>query len=67
MVFARRAWIDETLPGVGHLAIGILAFYHAIGSLSFAFTGQAIVPLGPPLLLAETVTVAQPELRRIPG
>ncbi|HSB44893.1 MAG TPA: hypothetical protein VLD60_07775 [Nitrospira sp.] len=49
------------------MAIGILAFYHAIGSLSFAFTGQAILPLGPSLLFTDTVAVARPELRRIPG
>jgi len=42
MVFARLGWISETLPGVGHLGIGILAFYHAIASLSFAFTGRAV-------------------------
>ncbi|MDE3242498.1 MAG: GPR1/FUN34/YaaH family transporter [Nitrospirota bacterium] len=42
--------ISKTLPGLGHLAIGVLAFYHAIASLSQAFTGQALVPLGPPVL-----------------
>ena len=35
---------------VAHLAVGILAFHHAIGSLSQAYTGEAIVPLGPPML-----------------
>jgi uncharacterized protein len=67
MVFARLGWVSETLPGVGHLGIGILAFYHAIASLSFAFTGRSIVPLGPPLLFADSVAVARPELRRVPG
>jgi hypothetical protein len=66
MVFARLGWISETLPGVGHLTIGILAFYHAIASLSFAFTGRAIVPLGPPILSADTVAVTRPELSRVP-
>ncbi|MDE3225586.1 MAG: GPR1/FUN34/YaaH family transporter [Nitrospirota bacterium] len=42
--------ISKTLPGLGHLAIGVLAFYHAIASLSQAFTGQALVPLGSPVL-----------------
>jgi uncharacterized protein len=42
--------ISETLPGVAHLVVGTLAFYHAIGSLSQAYTGKAIVPLGPPML-----------------
>lgn len=59
MVFARLGWISETLPGVGHLGIGILAFYHAVASLSFAFTGRAIVPLGPPLLVADTSSSGQ--------
>jgi hypothetical protein len=62
-VFSRLGWISETLPGVGHLAIGILAFYHAIGSLSFAFTGWALVPLGPPLFV-HRVAIAPAELRR---
>ncbi len=42
--------ISETFPGWAHLAVGALAFYHAIGSLSLAYTGKALVPLGPPLL-----------------
>jgi uncharacterized protein len=66
-IFARLGWISETLPGVGHLGIGIVAFYHAIASLSFAFTGRALVPIGPPLLFADTVVVARPQLRRVVG
>ena len=49
-VCMRLNLISETLPGLAHLAVGILAFYHAIGSLSQAYTGKAIVPLGPPML-----------------
>lgn len=49
-VCMRLELISETLPGVAHLVVGSLAFYHAIGSLSQAYTGKAIVPLGPPLL-----------------
>lgn len=49
-VCMRLNLISETLPGVAHLTVGTLAFYHAIGSLSQAYTGKAIVPLGPPLL-----------------
>jgi len=67
MVFSRLGWISEVLPGAGHLAIGLLAFYHAIASLSFAFTGQALVPLGPPLLFTQPVGVAPPQLRRVVG
>jgi len=67
MVFSRLGWISEVLPGAGHLAIGLLAFYHAIASLSFAFTGQALVPLGPPLLFTQPVGVAPPQLRHVVG
>jgi hypothetical protein len=67
MVFARLGWISETLPGVGHLGIGVLAFYHAIASLSFAFTGRALVPLGPPILFADRGPVTRPALRRVLG
>jgi uncharacterized protein len=49
-VCMRLNLISETLPGLAHLAVGTLAFYHAIGSLSQAYTGKAIVPLGSPLL-----------------
>ncbi|MCS6292585.1 MAG: acetate uptake transporter [Nitrospira sp.] len=49
-VCMRLDLISETLPGVAHLVVGTLAFYHAIGSLSQAYTGKAIVPLGPPIL-----------------
>lgn len=49
-VCMRLNLISEMFPGVAHLAVGILAFYHAIGSLSQAYTGKAIVPLGPPML-----------------
>ena len=45
--------ISKTLPGLGYLAIGVLAFYHAIASLSQAFTGKPLVPLGAPILYRE--------------
>ncbi|MER3422495.1 MAG: hypothetical protein C4293_03955, partial [Nitrospiraceae bacterium] len=47
-VLARLGLISEILPGLGHLCVGVLAFYHAIASLSLAFTGKAILPLGLP-------------------
>lgn len=62
-VCMRLNLISETLPGVAHLAVGTLAFYHAIGSLSQAYTGRAIVPLGSPLLhhgKARIVAPAEP-------
>lgn len=49
-VCMRLNLISEVFPGLAHLAVGVLAFYHAIGSLSQAYTGKAILPLGPPLL-----------------
>ncbi len=49
-VCMRLDLISETLPGIAHLVVGTLAFYHAIGSLSQAYTGKTIVPLGPPIL-----------------
>lgn len=52
-VCMRLNLISEMFPGVAHLAVGTLAFYHAIGSLSQAYTGKAIVPLGPALLRHE--------------
>ena len=48
--FARLDFISELLPGVGHIVVGLMAFYHAVGSLTQAFTGKALFPLGPPLL-----------------
>jgi len=54
-VCMRLNLISEVLPGLAHLAVGTLAFYHAIGSLSQAYTGRAILPLGPPLLHHEKI------------
>ena len=65
-VCMRLNLISETLPGVAHLAVGILAFYHAIGSLSQAYTGEAIVPLGPPMLHHRARRNTQMELTAIP-
>ena len=42
--------LREALPGIGHIAVGLMALYHALGSVSLAFTGHELVPLGPPLL-----------------
>jgi len=67
-VCMRLNLISETLPGIAHLAVGFLAFYHAIGSLSQAYTGKAIVPLGPPLLHHMTPgTMVHSELRASRG
>ncbi len=42
--------LRETLPGIGHIVVGLMSLYHALGSISLAFTGRELVPLGPPLL-----------------
>jgi succinate-acetate transporter protein len=42
--------LSEVLPGMFHVLVGLMAFYHAVASLTFAFTGHALLPLGPPLL-----------------
>ncbi|MBA0915529.1 MAG: hypothetical protein ITD36_08400 [Nitrospira sp.] len=47
---ARLGQISELLPGIFHVLLGFMAFYHAIASLTVAFTGHALLPLGPPLL-----------------
>lgn len=47
---ARLDLLTETLPGVLHIIVGFMAFYHAVGSLTVAFTGRELFPLGPPLL-----------------
>lgn len=58
--------ISKMFPGLGHLAIGVIAFYHAIASLSLAFTGRAIVPLGDPIFYPDTVNLSRAELRQVP-
>lgn len=49
-LFARLGLISETGPGVFHIVVGIMAFYHAVASLTQAFTGHQLVPLGPAFL-----------------
>lgn len=49
-VFARLDMITETLPGLLHIVVGLMAFYHAVASLTQAFTGHQLVPLGPAFL-----------------
>lgn len=47
---ARLDILTETTPGILHILVGFLAFYHAVGSLTASFTGRELLPLGPPLL-----------------
>jgi succinate-acetate transporter protein len=49
-VLARLDVISETLPGILHVLVGLGAFYYAVASLTRAFTGRTLLPLGPPLL-----------------
>ena len=59
-VCMRLNLTSELWPGLAHLAVGILAFYHAIGSLSQAYTGRSIVPLGGPLLHHHNKRIKEP-------
>lgn len=47
---ARLDLLTDTLPGIGHIVVGLMALYHAVGSVTYAFTGHELVPLGLPLL-----------------
>src|SRR5512134_2104083 len=49
-VLARLDVIGETIPGLLHILVGLMAFYHAVASLTQAFTGHQLVPLGPAFL-----------------
>jgi succinate-acetate transporter protein len=49
-VLARLDVIGETAPGLLHILVGLMAFYHAVASLTQAFTGHQLVPLGPAFL-----------------
>lgn len=46
---ARLDLLTDTLPGIGHIVVGLMALYHAVGSITFVFTGHELIPLGPPL------------------
>ena len=49
-LLAHLDLLTEPFQGIGHIVVGIMALYHAVGSVTFAFTGHELVPLGPPLL-----------------
>jgi len=46
VVLAKLGILGETLPGIGHLVIGGLAFIHAMGTLVNEFTTELTIPLG---------------------
>jgi uncharacterized protein len=46
VVMAKLGLVGETLPGVGHLLIGGLAFICAMGTLVNEFTTEIKIPLG---------------------
>ncbi len=58
-VLERLDLIGETLPGILHIVVGFMAFYHAVASLTQAFTGHQMVPLGPPLLHHRTASASK--------
>jgi uncharacterized protein len=55
VVLAKFGVLGETLPGIGHLLIGGLAFIHAMGTLVNEFTTQITIPLGRAPLLRHLV------------
>ena len=52
-VLVQLNLITKTVHGLFHMIVGFMAFYHAVASLTQAFTGRQLVPLGPPLLLQD--------------
>jgi uncharacterized protein len=44
-VLARADIISATLPGMLHVAVGLMAFCHAVASLTQAFAGRQLAPL----------------------
>jgi len=48
VVLAKFGLIGETVAGFGHLAIGVVAFVHAMGTLVNEFTQENQIPLGKP-------------------
>lgn len=68
-VLVGMGQVSKTLPGIGHLCIGVLAFYYAVGSLTQAFMGRPLVPFGPPLLrqpLRAGIHSDRPDLPGVP-
>ena len=55
-VLAQLDIIGETFPGILHIVVGLMAFYHAVASLTQAFTGHQLVPLGPAFLHRDRLT-----------
>ena len=61
VVLSKFGLLSETLPGIGHLVIGGLAFVHAMGTLVNEFTTESKIPLGrPPLNRAYANSKASP-------
>jgi uncharacterized protein len=46
VVLSKFGVLGETVPGIGHLMIGGLAFVHAMGTLVNEFTTESKIPLG---------------------
>ena len=46
VVLSKLGLLSETIPGIGHLVIGGLAFVHAMGTLVNEFTTESKIPLG---------------------
>lgn len=54
-VLTSRDLLTEPIPGIGHIVVGLMALYHAVGgSITLAFPGHELVPLGPPAIAPES-------------
>jgi succinate-acetate transporter protein len=60
VVLAKFGLLGDTLPGIGHLVIGALAFVHAMGTLVNEFTTESKIPLGRPPLSRATANGKAP-------
>lgn len=56
---ARLDLLTGTLTGIGHMVVGLMTLYHAVGSVTVAFAGHELVPLRPPLLPRRAGTPSQ--------
>lgn len=59
VVLAKFGLIGYFIPGIGHLAIGAVAFVHAMGTLVNEFTEGTKIPLGNAPFLRNTNTIRE--------
>ena len=56
---AHLDFLSEILPGIFHILVGFMAFYYAVASLTFSFTGHTLLPARPGTLAPSSRPVAQ--------